>query len=89
MKNRGGIETQGLTIEDSLYTLYWGFKKIPFTLDTYVLAKVLQNGAKLILKLTLSFKNHIRNLNNFRSSGKPKKLKFDGLLLCKKIHSFS
>ena len=33
-------------IEASLYTLDWGFKKIPFTLYTYVLAKILQNGAK-------------------------------------------
>ena len=31
-----------LKIEASLYTLYWGFKKIPFTLYTYVLAKILQ-----------------------------------------------
>ena len=34
-------------MEASLYTLDWGFKKIPFTLDTYVLVvKILQNGAK-------------------------------------------
>ena len=31
----------------------------------YVLAKILQNGAKVIQKLTPSFKNHMRNLNNF------------------------
>ena len=36
-----------LKIEASLYTLDWGFKKIPFTLYTYVLCfKILQNGAK-------------------------------------------
>ena len=29
-----------------MYTLDWGFKKIPFTLYTYVLGKILQNGAK-------------------------------------------
>ena len=31
-------------VETSLYTLYWGFEKIPFTLYTYVLDKILQNG---------------------------------------------
>ena len=35
-------------IETALYKLYWGFKKIPFTLYTYALAKILQNGAKFI-----------------------------------------
>ena len=45
-------------IEASLYTLDWGLKKIPFTLDTNVLvAKILQNEEslgmqKLISKLT-------------------------------------
>ena len=34
----------------SLYTLYWDFKIIPFTLYTYVLAKILQNGPKFIQK---------------------------------------
>ena len=43
-------------------------KKIPFTLYDYVLAKILQNGAKFIQKLTLGFKNHMRNLNNFRQA---------------------
>ena len=52
--------------------MYWGLKKIPFTLYIYVLAKILQNGAKFIQKLTPGFKNHIRNLDN------------DGLLLPKK-----
>ena len=32
----------------SLYTLYWDFKIIQFTLYTYVLAKILQNGDKFI-----------------------------------------
>ena len=31
-----------------MYTLYWGFKKIACTLYTYVLAEILQNGAKFI-----------------------------------------
>ena len=30
-------------IEASLYTWYWGFKKVPFTLYISVLAKILQN----------------------------------------------
>ena len=49
--------------------LYWGFKKILFTLYTYVLAKILlQTGAKFIQKLTHGFKNHMRNLDNFRQA---------------------
>ena len=34
--------------EASLYTLYWDFKISSFQLYNYVLAKVLQNGAKFI-----------------------------------------
>ena len=55
-----------LKIEASLYTLDWGFKKIPFTLYTYVLAKILQNGAKFRYTKA-GFKNY-RNLNNFRQA---------------------
>ena len=55
-------------IEEPLYTLYWAFKKIPFILYTYVLAKILQNSAKFIQKLTPDFKNHMRNLKNFRQA---------------------
>ena len=51
-----------------MYTLYWGFKKIPFTLYSYVLAKVLQNRAKFIQKLTPGFKNHMKNLGNLRQA---------------------
>ena len=51
-----------------MYIIFWGFKKIPFTLYTYVLTKVLQNGAKFIQKLTPGFKNHMRNLDNFRQA---------------------
>ena len=51
-------------IEASLYTFDWGFKQIPFTLDTYVLvAEILQNGAK-IWCTKVGFKNY-KNLNNF------------------------
>ena len=63
----------------SLYTLYSGFKKIPFTLQTYVLA-ILQNGAKFIQKLAPSFKLGQLQTN----SGKSKNLKFYRLLLSKK-----
>ena len=55
-------------IEASLYTLYWYFMKISFILYTDVLAKILQNGAKFIQKLTPGFKNHMRNLDNFRQA---------------------
>ena len=43
-------------------------KKIPFTFYTYVLAKILQNGAKFIQKLTPGFKNHMTNLENIRQA---------------------
>ena len=59
------IGTLKQKIEASPYTLYWSFKKIPFTLYTYVLSKILQNGAKFIQKLTTGFKNHMKNLDNF------------------------
>ena len=45
-----------------------GFQEIPFTLYTFVLAKILQNGVKFIQKLTPRFKNHMRNLGNFREA---------------------
>ena len=35
---------------------------------TCALAKILQNGAKFIQKLTSIFKNRMRNLNNFRQA---------------------
>ena len=54
--------------ESSLYTLYCGFKKIPFILYTYNLAKILQNGAEFIQKLTPGFENHMRNLENSRQA---------------------
>ena len=58
-------------IEASLYTLYWCFKKFPFTLYTYVLAKILQKLHEEFWQL------HTKN-------EKSKKLKFDGLFLPKK-----
>ena len=53
-------------IDASLYTLDQGFKKISFALYTYVLAKILQNGAKFRYAKA-GFKNY-RNLNNFRQA---------------------
>ena len=53
-------------MEASLYTLYCSFKKITFNLYTYVLAKILENGANFTQKLTPGFKNNMRNLDNFR-----------------------
>ena len=53
-------------IEASLYSLDWGFKKIPFKLYTYVLSNILQNGAKFRYAKA-GFKNY-RNLNNFRQA---------------------
>ena len=53
-------------IEASLYTLDWGFKKIPCTLDSYVLAKILQDGA-MFRYIKADLKNY-RNLNNFRQA---------------------
>ena len=53
-------------IEASLYTLDCGFKKIPFTLYTYVLAKILQNGGKF--RYTKAGSKNYRNLNNFRQA---------------------
>ena len=65
--------------------MHWGFKKIPFTLYTFVLAKILQNGAKFIQKLTSGFKNHKKEFGQLQTgSGKFKKLKSDGLFLSKK-----
>ena len=47
-----------------MYTLDWDFKKISFTLHTFVSAKILQNAAKFSYAKA-GFKNY-RNLNNFR-----------------------
>ena len=35
---------------------------------TYILGKLLQNGATFIQKLTPGFKNHMMNLENFRQA---------------------
>ena len=72
-----------------MYTLYWGFKKIPFTLYSYVLAKVLQNGAKFIQKLTPGFKNHMRNLKNFRQAVESPTFETQWVTFVQKLHFFS
>ena len=56
----------------SLYTLHRDFKIIPFTLYTYVLAKILQNGAKFRYGKA-GLKNN-RNLNHFRQAVKVQKV---------------
>ena len=54
-------------------------------LYSYVLAKILQNGAKSIQILTPAFKNHMRNLDIFRKAKKsPKNWNLIGLFLSKK-----
>ena len=61
-----------------------GFKKIPFIHNTYVLAK----WCKVYAKTDSWFqKSHEKFAQLQISSGKPKKLKFDGLLLSKKCIS--
>ena len=72
-------------IEASLYTLYWVFKKVPFKLYTYVLATILQSGAKFYTKTDSWFQKSREEFGQLQtSSGKSKKLKLDGLLLSKK-----
>ena len=53
--------------------MYWGFKAIQFTLYTYVLIKILRNDPNFIQKLTPDFKNHVKNLGNFRQAMKSTK----------------
>ena len=68
--------------------MYWGFKKIPFTLYTYVLTKILQNDAKFIQKLTPDFKNHMRNLENMSQALESPKSWFLMGYFCPKINLF-
>ena len=56
--------------EDALYSLYWGFKIVPFTLYTYVLAKVLQIGAKFIQKTDSWFKKSHEDFGKFQMSSR-------------------
>ena len=61
-------------------------RKIPFTLYTYVLAKVLYTKwYKVYTKTDFWFQKSHQEFGQLQtSSGKSKKLKFDGLVLSKK-----
>ena len=52
----------------SLYTLYWDFKIIPFTVYTYVLADISQNNAKLIQKTESWFKKSHEKFGQLQTS---------------------
>ena len=56
---------------------------------SYILAKLSQNGATFILKLTLGFKNHMRNLENFRQAMEVQKAEIQWATFVQKIHSLS
>ena len=63
-------------MEASLYTLYWGFKKIPFILYTYVLTKILQNVQSLYIKIDPWFQESHGEFGQLQTSTrKSKKLK--------------
>ena len=64
--NIGGQGQGWLAI--SLHTLCWNFKVIPFTVYTYISARILQNDAKFKQKPTPGLKNYMRNLDNFRQA---------------------
>ena len=86
---RGNIRKWCVKIEDWGFSVHFVVGFHPFTLYTYVLAKILQNGAKFIQKLTPGFKRSHEEFGQRQTSiGKSKKLKFGGQLLSKKyIHS--
>ena len=75
--------------------MFWGFKKIPFTLYTYVLDKILKFKSKVYTKIDSWFQKLHEEFGQLQTStGKSKELKFDGLLLSKnrfvqKVHSLS
>ena len=54
----------------SLYTLYWDFKIIPFTLYSYVLAMILQNGVKFIQKANSWFKKSHEEFGQLQTSSR-------------------
>ena len=75
-----------LSVDASLFTLYWGFKNISFTLYTYILTKILQNGAKFLQKLTPGFTNHMTNWSNLRQAVEsPETLNLMGYIYSKKL----
>ena len=85
-ENEGIWEKGCVELEACLYTLDWGFKKILFTLCTYVSAKILQNGAKFRYAKA-GFKNY-RDLNKFRQAVESTE-SWNLMGFCpKKLHSF-
>ena len=76
-------------VEGSLYTLYCVFKNIPFKLYNYVLTKILENGAKVIEKVTPGFKNHMRKLENLGKQRKVQKVQILWVTFVYKIHTSS
>ena len=67
-ENEGTSEKGWVEMEDWGFSVHFVFRfqeNSIYTLYTYVLAKILQNGAKFIQNLTPGFTNHMRNLNNF------------------------
>ena len=75
VEKEGTSEKRFIETEDWGFSVHFvlGFKKILFKLYTYVLAKILQNGARFIQRLTLGFKNQMRNLENFRQAVESRK----------------
>ena len=55
----------------------------------YILAKLLQNGTKLIQKLTPGFKNYMRNLDKLRQAVKVQKVETQWAKFVQKIHYFN
>ena len=53
----------------SLYTLYWEFKKTPYTLYTY-LAKILKNGAKFIQTTNSRSKRSLEEFGQLQASSR-------------------
>ena len=89
-ENEKTSEKSCVEIEDCGFsaTFVLGFQvNYIYTLYTYVLSKILKNGAKFIQKLSPGLKNHMRNLNNFRQAVESpiNMLKFDGILSKKYI----
>ena len=67
--SRKGRSTPVSGVKPPFDSLFNTLRGAPFNLALiYVVAKILQNGAKFIQKLTAGFKNQMRNLGNFRQA---------------------
>ena len=64
-----------------------GFKEN--SIYTYVSAKILQNGAKFIQKLTPDFKHHMWNLTTSGKQWKLQRAEIWWATFVQKVHSFS